>query len=177
MRDARDDDSRPEDDQKAIDRAFAELIADFHRPATSSTSGTADHHPDASDPQQNGPDVRSSGADQPAESEPLPEAKPVRPPFEFRIDLDAPIPPDPEEPEERYVPPPAPPLPRPTPPVFVGWLGICYAILVMFLLAFDVPLPDWMGWIAIAAFLGGLALLLSRLPRHRPPDDDDGARL
>ena len=188
MRDERSDDSRPEDDQAAIDRAFAELVADFHRSPRSNRDpeGVADDG--STDSERPGPPAAPQLPKTPRRPR-RPEQPPERPNqiYGFRLDGDAPLAPqsdrrsepadDPDQPEERYVPPPAPPLTRPNPRMLVGWLAITYAIVAMLLLAVDVPLPRWAGWFAILAFLGGLALLLSQLPRHRPPDDDDGARL
>ncbi|QDP97631.1 hypothetical protein FOE78_18480 [Microlunatus elymi] len=163
MRDPRDDrgpdDPLPgdgPDDQEMYDRAFAELIEQFEVLAD--------------DPQ-------------PVEEEPLPspvepEAGPL-PPFHFRLD-DLALPDDDEPadlvPESEQFVPPNPPWPRPTAPLLIGWLGVGYAIVAMLLIAFGVPLPRWVGWLAVLGFVGGLVLLLSRLPRHRPPDDD-GAQL
>ena len=91
------------------------------------------------------------------------------------------LPDDEEEPEpireERYDPGPVAPLPRPSWPVLVGWIGIGYAVLTVLVGVFGFPLPRWAAWAGVIAFAGGFGLLLSRLPRHRPPDANDGAVL
>lgn len=73
--------------------------------------------------------------------------------------------------------PQPPPWPRLSAPALIGWLGILLAIATMVVAAVGVTLPYWAGWAAVAAFVGGFGLLLSRLPRHRPPDAGDGACL
>ena len=95
-------------------------------------------------------------------------------------DIDVPEPADEPEPaveEERYDPGPVAPLPRPAWPVLLGWIGIGYALVTMLVGAFGFALPSWAAWTGIIAFAAGFGLLLSQLPRHRPPDAGDGAVL
>lgn len=73
--------------------------------------------------------------------------------------------------------PHAPPWPRLPVPVLIGWLGILLAVVTIVVAAMGVALPRWAAWLAIVAFAGSFGLLLSRLPRHRPPDSSDGAQL
>jgi hypothetical protein len=61
--------------------------------------------------------------------------------------------------------------------VLLGWAGIGAAVVVMLLAAFGVGLPSWTGWLAVASFVAGFGLLISRLPHRRPPGSDDGAVL
>ena len=42
---------------------------------------------------------------------------------------------------------------------------------------FGVTLPAWAGWLAVGSFIGGFGILMTRLPRERPPDAGDGAVL
>lgn len=70
-----------------------------------------------------------------------------------------------------------PPWPRLPAPVLIGWLGILIPIVTIVVAALGVDLPRWAAWLAIVAFAGSFGLLLSRLPRHRPPDSSDGAQL
>jgi len=70
-----------------------------------------------------------------------------------------------------------PPLRRPGIPALVGWIGMAYAVVVALAGTFGVTFPTWAGWLAIAGFIGGFGILMSRLPRHRPPDAGDGAVL
>ena len=151
------------DDKESVDRAFAELVAGFHL--------TADR------PDRN-------GTDRPPAVRP-PPARSSRPRRRRRPPAPPPRPPRPgtrrDEPEpgsgDRYDPGPPPPLPRPAWPVLVGWIGLGYAVLTVLAIAIGIELPRWAAWAGIIGFVGGFALLVSRLPRQRPPDAGDGAVL
>src|SRR4051794_7410692 len=152
-----------DDDQKAVDRAFEELVAGYHLTAEGheiQPKVKVEPEPPAE------PAVDASWADEhplfvfePRPAEPAPEPRPA------------------PEPEERYVPEPPPPLPRPAFPVLLAWIGIAWAAAVVLLAAFGVRLPSWTGWIALLGFVGGFAVLVFRLPRDRPPGSGDGAVL
>jgi hypothetical protein len=165
--------TRPdEDDREAVDRAFADLVAGFHL-----TSDRPDplEHPS--------PEPTPDGASTAARAEPtdLSTADPGwSPPVVFRFEP----PPEIEESvprarasEERFVPVPLMPLPRPAWPVLVAWIAMGYAVLAVLAAALGLNLPRWAGWLALFGFMGGFGLLVSRLPRHRPPDAGDGAVL
>jgi hypothetical protein len=156
-----------EDDREAVDRAFAELVAGYHltaepphpQPAApaEATQGAeadeswADHHPLF----LLQPTPVEPAAVEPAPSEPAPEPAADRP----------------------YVPEPLPPMSRPGLPVLVGWIGIGYAVLLVLAATFGLRFPMWADWLAVGSFLGGFGVLVSQLPRHRPPDAGDGAVL
>jgi len=72
---------------------------------------------------------------------------------------------------ERFIPPPVEPLPRPGLPAVLGWIGIGYATVFVLLTAMGVRLPAVAGWLAIVGFIGSFAILITRLPRSRPPGD------
>lgn len=162
------------DDRASVDRAFADLVAGFHLTA------------DRPDPEQ------PSDWDEPVRHPPAPgsvfETPSGAPPEESVVEaarvelpeIDVPDEDD-DEPEpardERYDPGPMAPLPRPAWPVLVGWFGIGYAVLTVLVGVFGFPLPRWAAWAGVIGFAGGFGLLLSRLPRHRPPDAGDGAVL
>ena len=61
--------------------------------------------------------------------------------------------------------------------MLVGWIGLGYAVLTVLAIAIGIELPRWAAWAGIIGFVGGFALLVSRLPRQRPPDAGDGAVL
>jgi hypothetical protein len=153
-----------EDDRDAIDRAFAELVAGYHL--------TAD-----------GPDVDTSEPPtEPVSPPSIPSADSAanwagdHPLFGFAetpSDADAS---SGEPTQDRYVPEPLPPL-RPGVPALLGWIGIGYAILVVLAATFGVRFPTWAGWIAVGSFVGGFGILMTRLPRDRPPDAGNGAVL
>lgn len=163
------------DDRASVDRAFADLVAGFHLTA---------ERPDPDQPSDwdepvHPPPAPGSVFETPRTSAPAGESTPEAPPqFEVpeivvpdEVDEPEPIP------EERYEPGPLAPLPRPAWPVLVGWIGIGYAVLTVVVGVFGFPLPRWAAWAGVLAFAGGFGLLLSRLPRHRPPDAGDGAVL
>ena len=153
-----------EQDRDAVDRAFADLVAGWHltadRPEPDgdlkpTLAPTAE--PVATTAEAQTPDA--TWADQ----HPL-FRYPDRQPLE-------------QEPEERFVPEPPPALPRPGWPVLLAWLAMGYAVLAVLAAALGVRLPAWAGWCAVIGFIGGFAVLLTRLPRHRSPDAGDGAVL
>lgn len=164
--------TRPsEDDRAEIDRAFAEMMAGYHltaeRPSDVTSgdgtgAGTTVAEPPADAPAGEEPDRRWEQVPLfqfPVEDEPRPEPEPV------------------EEEPEPYVPEPMPPLDPPALPALLGWLGIGWAALVVLAAAFGARFPGWVGWVAVLGFLGGFAVLVTRLPRNRPPGSGDGAVL
>jgi hypothetical protein len=155
-----------EDDRDEINRAFAELVAGYHltadppdpdptEPPTEPV--TAPSLPDAADGPTNwATDHPLFGfVETPANAEPFSE----------------------ESSEGRYIPEPLPPLGRPGVPAMLGWLGIGYALIIVLAATLGLPFPTWAGWIAVGSFVGGFGILMTRLPRDRPPDAGDGAVL
>ncbi len=159
-----------DDDREAIDRAFAELVAGFHL-----TSDRPDpllpHQVDRDSAIPPGPAGSSPPTAGVPTSNPLPTTAWADNHPLFITPEPTPVTPDPE-PDERYVPDPQPPLPRPRLPILLAWVGIAYAAIVVLLAAFGLRLPSWMGWLALGGFLGGFGVLVFNLPRSRPPDDD-----
>ena len=148
------------DDRAAVDRAFADLVAGFHKTAERPDSGQP------SDWDEAVPDSAAPGSVFETPTIDVPQ-------------IDVPDAEEESEPvhEERYDPGPVAPLPRPSWPMLVGWIGIGYALLTVLVGVFGFPLPRWAAWAGVIGFAGGFGLLLSRLPRHRPPDAGDGAVL
>ena len=160
--------TRPdEDDRAAVDRAFAELVAGYHLTA---------ERPPVEQPAES-----RSDADTP--SRPVAEAEAATDPDPHWADnhplfhLPPQPPAKPLDPIEHYVPEPMPPLGRPGPAVLLGWVGIGWAVLVVLAAAFGARFPSWVAWAAVVGFLAGFAVLISRLPRERPPGSGDGAVL
>lgn len=167
--------AEPDDDRAAVDRAFAELVAGYHltadRPSqprlalelTGEVAGSEEPRVDPGTP-----------ADPP-----VPPVLPVLPPTPDLVQPLAwrPAPPTPPVPDERYVPDPLPPLRRPGAPAIIGWTGVLFAATVVLGAGFGLDLPGWLGWLAVACFIVGSVVLLTQLPRHRPPDAGDGAVL
>ena len=161
--------AEPRYDRESVDRAFAELVAGYHLTA------------DRPDP--------LSAAERPVQEQPTaaPEVPAEPGPTSWRIErgwaedhplfaaveATEPV----EEPDLRYEPEPLPPLGRPGTPALVGWAGVIFAALVVLAAGFGLDVPTWAGWIAVGAFIGGFTVLLTQLPRHRPPDAGNGAVL
>lgn len=147
----------PKFDPESVDRAFAELVAGYHL--------TADRpDPPPADPERAWAEDHplfavagtAHGGEAPAEEVP-------EPPVDERV--------------ERYEPEPLPPLARPGLPSLLGWIGIGFAALMVLAAGFGLRPPSWVGWLAVAGFVCGFTLLLTQLPRHRPPEAGDGAVL
>lgn len=164
-----------EDDRAAVDRAFADLIAGYHltadRPDPSSGARPA-QHPSPAQP------VLPTGQDQPSEVTPGTAAETETAAWADATPLfryEEPAEPDETPAVEQFAPEPLMPLPRPAWPVLVAWVAMGYGVLAVLAAAMGVDLPTWLGWAAVIGFVGGFALLVTRLPRHRPPDAGDGA--
>ena len=144
-----------EDDREAVDRAFAELVAGYHLTA------------DRPDPQPAPAEAQGAEADEGwADHHPL---------FHFHA---VPTEPSPEPPADRpYIPEPLPPMSRPGVPALLGWIGIAYAVLMVLAATVGLRFPTWAGWLAVGSFLFGFGILMTQLPRTRPPDAGDGAVL
>lgn len=193
--------SRPgEDDREAVDRAFAELVAGYH--LTSDRPDPLAQQPELRD--QSGSRGQTGAREQSAPREPSSsldmgaletgaEAAPdgdASPGTEvesaqtswadshplFRFEEPAAVS-EPAELEEEFVPEPLMPLPRPAWPVLAAWIAMGYAVLAVLAEAMGLRLPAWAGWAALIGFIGGFALLVTRLPRHRDPDAGNGAVL
>ena len=149
-----------EDDKEAIDRAFAEMVAGYHltadRPELPAAPPEATSDPASPSPMP----VGSTRSRSSASSSRPPPRRPTEAPA-----------------DEPYEPEPLPPLRRPGIPALVGWIGMAYAVVVALAGTFGITFPTWAGWLAVAGFIGGFGILMSRLPRHRPPDAGDGAVL
>jgi hypothetical protein len=165
--------ARPsEDDREAVNRAFAELVSGYHltadRPEPAKPAPSADPTPRA---EAGGlPPADNPAGPDPTWADQHPLFRFDAPPRELRAD---PVRRD----DESYGPEPLPPLSRPGAPALLGWIGVGFACLVVLATAFGLHLPPWMGWLAVGSFMSGFAVLLSRLPRDRPPDAGDGAVL
>ena len=167
--------AEPDDDRESVDRAFAELVAGYHltaeRPeqpwlARELTAGVGTNEEPRAD------------ATETAEPRVLPSwPEPPTTPARFVVPSTPPVRPMAPAPDERYVPDPLPPLARPRAPALVGWTGVLFAAAVVLAAGFGLDLPRWLGWLAVTAFIVGSVLLLTQLPRHRPPDAGDGAVL
>ena len=83
-----------------------------------------------------------------------------------------------DEYEEHFEPPPTAPLPVGDLQFWGIIAGMCGGpLLLLYLVLFNREAGGYWILTSIAMSLGGFALLISRLPRDREDDDDDGARL
>ena len=112
-----------------------------------------------------------------------PPADPVAdPPAEPRLErLFTPVP-QPEvdsEPEDDFVPPTPPPLPKLPPDRLLAWLGLFGSpTFLLVCVVLNVHLPPWLGYLLVASFIGGFLYLVVKMPRRDDIDPwDDGARL
>ena len=84
----------------------------------------------------------------------------------------------PWEDEGRFVPPTAPPIPRPEPRRALAWTGLFGAPLVLLVaLVFGIYLPGWMSLILVGGFVGGFVYLVSTMPTEPRDPGDDGSRI
>lgn len=89
---------------------------------------------------------------------------------------DAPAPDSPDD--DHYVPPPPPPLPKLNPVTKLAWLalfgGPCYLLIAT---AVGWAVSGLAAFLAVAAFVGGFAVLVLRMDNGGPRDSgpDDGA--
>jgi hypothetical protein len=154
-------DAHPHDD----DATWQALVASLRSP---------DPAGDAPWPEQE--NLRRPGAETPPAAEP-PAPRPAEPVVIWRgstADIDAEI--ERAVPDEHFVPPEPPPLPRAdliTTAAWVGAIGAPFALLLVVALGWT---PAWLMIALTVAFVGGFALLLTRLrDQHDPSDPDDGA--
>lgn len=79
--------------------------------------------------------------------------------------------------EEHFVPPPAPPIPRPEPPRLLAWAGVLAAPLVALLLLVLGALPSWAALVLFGWFVGGFCYLVATMRSDGRDGWDDGARI
>jgi hypothetical protein len=82
------------------------------------------------------------------------------------------------ESDEGFVPPPPPPFPAPAPDRGLAWLGVFGAPAVLLIsVLLRIALPSWLGWLLVAAFVGGFCYLVFTMPRTPREPWDDGAQV
>lgn len=81
-------------------------------------------------------------------------------------------------PDERFVPPTPPPVPRPPTDRLLAWLGVFgVPTLVLVCVVLGIAIPSWAGLLLATAFVGGFLYLVVRLPGSPRDPWDDGAVL
>lgn len=109
-----------------------------------------------------------------------PQAERTVDPALFRLVVPAPEEPRElsEDPEDGFVPPEPPPLPKLPPDRLAAWAGLFGSPLILLIcLVTGFGLPDWAGYLLVAAFIGGFVYLVVKMPRGPADPWDDGARL
>jgi hypothetical protein len=82
----------------------------------------------------------------------------------------------PQPPEEGFVPPEPPPIPRGDLLTRLLWIGAIGGPLFLLVAAIAwQEAPRMLILAAVAAFVGGFVMLVMRMPHDREDDDDDGA--
>lgn len=85
---------------------------------------------------------------------------------------------DDDDEDEGYVPPPPPPLPVVAPARMAAWICVLGApAVVVVLLIASIQLPTIVGWVLIAAFVGGFGYLVATMSREPRDPWDDGSRI
>jgi hypothetical protein len=81
-------------------------------------------------------------------------------------------------PDDEFVPPTPPPIPRPPLDRLLAWLGVFgVPAVVLFCIVLKISIPAWMGVLMAAAFVGGFAYLVVRMSDEPRDPWDDGAVL
>lgn len=158
-----------------IDATFAGIIAGFDRPvdAASAPWPAAENLSGRGTGEQ--PTVESPRSTKPVDAREITEPSLLDALDTFGADL-------PDEPTERFVPPPPPPLPRFSRQAVLGWCAIVVGLVLMIgrpdLLPLDRSTTMLLGF---AAILGGAVALILRLRPGTDPDEDsypdDGAQV
>lgn len=79
-------------------------------------------------------------------------------------------------PDEHFVPPEPPPLPRADAITWAAWLAVVGAPLLLLLLSAVGVSSGLVATVLVAAFVAGIAVLVTRMRTQRDPfDPDDGA--
>jgi hypothetical protein len=167
--------STPEPDPLDVDSAFAAIIAGW---AEAPTSGSwpaeedlgSGRHRRADDPSGSSIEPDDDGEDEPDDDGPALAGGPLLP------SLGAHHADRPEDEPDSFVPPDPPPLPRGDVVSRLAWAGVLGG--PVFLLTAVIgwrSAPPVLVLTAIAGFVGGCVVLVSRMPKHRSDDDDEGA--
>ncbi len=81
--------------------------------------------------------------------------------------------PDEDDPEDDYLPPEPPPLPRGDTVARFAWLGAIGGPILLIISGL-LQLPTFVNVIALAGFVIGFGVLVARMPDRSPHDDDPG---
>lgn len=85
--------------------------------------------------------------------------------------------PAPRDTDEHFVPPPAPPVPRPEPPRLLAWAGLVAAPVLALLWLLVGSLPSWASFLFFCWFVGGFGYLVATMNDEGRDGWDDGAQV
>ncbi|WP_183096188.1 hypothetical protein [Nocardioides stalactiti] len=81
-------------------------------------------------------------------------------------------------PDDAFVPPTPPPIPRPPADRLAAWLGVFgIPALVLVCIVLGIALPTWVGLLLAAGFVGGFLYLVMQMSDEPRDPWDDGAVL
>jgi hypothetical protein len=173
-------DDRPELD---VDAAFAALVAEFGRPTTGDVGPWPAAEDVDPDDDTSSADVAGVDADPGLDDDGVDAAlRAARRGPRHRLPdggdagfgypgLD-----EPDDAEERFVPPDPPPITSTDLVSRLAWLGVIGGPLFLLIAALVAhELPTLVVLAALTAFIGGFVTLVARLPRDRGDGGDDGA--
>ena len=84
----------------------------------------------------------------------------------------------PADPDEHFVPPLPPPLPKPPTARLLAWLGLFgVPAFVLVTLVAGIALPSWLGLLLMGWFVGGFVFLVASMKPGPGESGDDGARI
>lgn len=86
--------------------------------------------------------------------------------------------PDDDLDEDRFVPPPPEPLPHARPDRLAAWIGVLgVPAVVLVLLLTGLSIDPVIGWLLVAAFIGGFGYLVATMGQEPRDPWDDGSRV
>jgi hypothetical protein len=81
-------------------------------------------------------------------------------------------------PEDEFVPPTPPPVPRPPLDRLLAWIGVFgVPAFVLFCIVLRISVPSWFGLLLAAGFIGGFGYLVVKMSDEPRDPWDDGAVL
>ncbi|WP_435769338.1 hypothetical protein [Nocardioides sp. SYSU DS0651] len=84
----------------------------------------------------------------------------------------------PEDPDDSFVPPRPPPVPKPPFDRRLAWLGVFGApAILLAVVVTGIDLPQLLGWLLVGWFVGGFLYLVARMPPSPRDPWDDGAQV
>lgn len=82
------------------------------------------------------------------------------------------------DPDDAFVPPTPPPVPRPPIDRLLAWLGVFGApAVLLFFVVTGLPMPRLVGWTLVGWFLVGFGYLVAKMPGEPRDPWDNGAQL